>query len=143
MIEVLESNDWIVWCPVTLSRVRDFVIYISVGVLVLVGVYLYAEHRGPNTDAVAKWAGLVVTTLILFGYILKEVWKERRHKRFWLTLFLLLSVHSLLWSLVLAQGENVKPLALVMFFPIEHPLIVMVLMKCIVKARAKPRGHHG
>jgi hypothetical protein len=112
------------------SRVRDYAIYISIG-LGLVGLILWrAERGGPGIPESAwKWIGLALTTPILFGYAVKEYRRDWSHLRFWCVVLLLLAAHLALFSIILAHVNRWGMLGFVLVFPIENAGIYATLLK--------------
>jgi hypothetical protein len=109
------------------SRVRDFVVYIGVAVLFVATAYAYAVWVGGNVEPIAKWGGLIGTSLILFGYAIRDVRMRNKPASFWVVLFLLLGVHLGLWSIVLLRVQQWRAMTFVLLFPIEYPLIYSTL----------------
>jgi hypothetical protein len=93
----------------TANRVRDFVIYTAIGLLVGLSIMWLAFHTDRPVEArIFKWLGLAVNTMIVFGYAIKEnriLWKRRS---FWGVLSLLLFVHLFVFVAFLRQIDELR-----------------------------------
>ena len=74
------------------SRVRDFVLYIAIG-LAFVGVLIAVARSSVSYDAFIKWGGLAFMTAVLFGYFISKSGQFLREWKFWALTAILLSVH--------------------------------------------------
>jgi hypothetical protein len=123
------------------NRVRDFAIYISIG-LGLVGFGMwYAESggKGPSESAL-KWIGLAVNTPILFGYAASEYRGDWRQARFWVVILGLVAVHLGIFSIILTHVRHWGWLGFIVLFPIEQSGIEGVLS--LVGFRPISRDNH-
>ncbi|MCE5310112.1 MAG: hypothetical protein LLG20_20955 [Acidobacteriales bacterium] len=105
------------------SRLLDLTIYISIGIALVLLVYWSTFHFGPNNEPIEKWGGLAVTTLILFGYAVRDHWNYRKRRLFWLVAFILATVHVSIFSIILVKVEGWKVLWFVFAFPFENVMI--------------------
>lgn len=105
----------------TLKRVGDFLLYITIGMLVAFAAIWFASRSdGTETELIGKWAGLVATTLILFGYAIKAHKRFVRKKSFRVMTLSLLAVHVSVFAVVLLKVEHWKVLWFVLTYPVEN-----------------------
>ncbi|MBZ5676748.1 MAG: hypothetical protein LAP61_21110 [Acidobacteriia bacterium] len=111
----------------TANRIRDFVLYIAIGLLVGLLAMWLAFHSDRSGSEVFKWPGLAVNTAIVFGYAIKFnriLWKRRS---FWMTLFLLLFVHLFAFVIVLRLVDDFRPVWWIVIVPMESVVIGFAL----------------
>ena len=75
------------------ARVRDWIIYLSVGLLVLVLGLAYAEYH-PAQPALPPWVWLIAITAVMFGYLIQGFARYWSNIKFWTILVVLLISHS-------------------------------------------------
>jgi hypothetical protein len=116
-------------------RVRDYVIYVSIG-LAIVGFGIWHADRGGGDlpESAWKWIGLAVTTPILFGYAVVEYRRDWRQARFWGIILALLMIHLGLFSIVLSHVKSWSWLGFVVLIPIESTGIGAALLKAGYRA---------
>ena len=74
-------------------------IVIVVGLLLICGTFF-------ATGLAAKWAGLVLSTLALFGYFIHGSRLHLRTPRFWILIGVLVTVHLVAWIVVLLHVDR-------------------------------------
>ena len=84
-------------------RKTDWLIYVTVG---LVLVYIGAVVSPPSPKG-RKAIELALTSLVLFGYIVKFYWRHRPSTKLWFLLIAVLVAHSLLCFAVYATLEQI------------------------------------
>jgi hypothetical protein len=105
----------------TLKRVRDFALYIAVGIVFSLGVVWYSfTSNGSGTETIGKWVGLTGTTLILFGYAIRTHRRFISQVSFWLVILALLVVHLSVFIVILEKVEHWKVLWFVFAYPVEN-----------------------
>jgi hypothetical protein len=104
------------------SRVRDFVLYIAIG-LAFVGVLIVVAQMGVSQDVYIRWGGLALNTAILFGYFIADSRQFFRRWRFWALTAVLLSVHLAGFIVVLTHVAEWK-LLWFMVILFEFPVLV-------------------
>jgi hypothetical protein len=110
------------------KRIRDFVIYIVIGLAVGLGTVWYAFHfKTHNTEALVKWIGFSGITAILFGYAIHAHRNFLRSAGFWMVMSLLLAVHLVGFIFVLRRTQRWPLLWFVFIYPIENFAILWVL----------------
>jgi hypothetical protein len=68
----------------TARRVRDFTIYVSIAIAVVLLILWGSIHNvEPGVGVIAKWGGLAVNTLIVFGYTIRNTRPSDRGGSFW------------------------------------------------------------
>ena len=87
-------------------KLRDLIIYCGVGLLVVGGIIVFAEVAPRGTEFPVKAVWLAVITLIVFGYIAKALHRLWRSFKFWMLYALLLALHVLAYSRLLAHWES-------------------------------------
>jgi hypothetical protein len=112
----------------TANRIRDFFLYIAIGLLVGLLAMWLAFHSSRSGSEVLKWSGLAVNTAIVFGYTIKfnrVLWKRRS---FWVILFLLLCVHLFAFVIVLRLVDEFRPVWWIVIVPVESVVVGIVLI---------------
>lgn len=113
----------------TPNRIRDFALYIAIGLLVgLLAMWLASYTDRSAAAKIFKWLALAVNTLIVFGYTIKfnrVLWK---HRSFWVTLFLLLFVHLFAFVVVLRLVDEFRPVWWIAIVPLEYFVVGTVLI---------------
>jgi peptidoglycan/LPS O-acetylase OafA/YrhL len=104
------------------SRVRDFVLYIVIG-LAFVGVLIAVARSSVSHDAFIKWGGLAFMTAVLFGYFISKSGQFLREWKFWALTAILLSVHLAAFAVILTHVDEWKLLWFV-GMAIEYPVFV-------------------
>ena len=78
----------------TARHVRDFTIYVSIAIAVVLLILWGSIHNvEPGVGVIAKWGGLAVNTLIVFGYTIRNTRPSDRSGSFWVLMLLLLVLH--------------------------------------------------
>ena len=88
-----------------MRRIRDVVIYILIGVVVVIGAY-WVALQNVSEDSLVKWGGLSVNTLALFGWVIKQSRRFWRKKAFWWTIATLLFVHVAGFWMILRKASQ-------------------------------------
>ena len=107
----------------TPNRIRDFALYIAIGLVVGLSIMWLALHSDRWGSEVFKWLALAVNTAIVFGYTIKFnriLWKRRSFR---VTLFLLLCVHLFAFLNVLRLVDEFRPVWWIVISPIESVII--------------------
>jgi hypothetical protein len=116
----------------TPSKIRDWLIYVGVGLAVVASIIIYANSTGNRGEFPTRWVGLVVNTALVFWILIKQrraLWHELS---FWLTVLALLAVHSAAFTVVLLKAEEWP---LVWFVPCA---VVEVLVLSVTLERLFP-----
>lgn len=103
-----------------IMRLLDFAVYVAIGLAVVLATYWCSLHFGRDPEPVGKWVGLAGTTLILFGYAIREHWHHRHRKRFWLTASILFFIHVFGFWIILVSVDHWNVLWFVLAFPFEN-----------------------
>jgi cytochrome bd-type quinol oxidase subunit 2 len=117
---------------------RDQSVYTLIGyfvlaaIVLLMGAILVAlAHEGVihhvSDQFVVKWGGLVLNTLALFGWIVKQCRAFWHSKVFWYTIVGLLIVHSVCFWVILRNVQEWRIVWFLAMYPVEVPLIARVL----------------
>jgi hypothetical protein len=105
----------------TLKRIRDFAVYIAVGILFSLSVVWYSfTSNGSGTETIGKWVALTGTTLILFCYAVRTHRRFMSQASFWLVILALLVVHLSVFIVILENVEHWKVLWFVLAYPVEN-----------------------
>ena len=108
-------------------RILDFAVYIVIGLGLCAAALWYASNSDEGgADRFAKWGGLAVNTLLLYGYVIKFSRGYLRRRSFWLPLTLLLIAHLGAFAVVLNRVEHWKVLWFIAMYPIEIPIIAAI-----------------
>jgi hypothetical protein len=101
------------------SRVRDYTIYIGIGIGVFAFIGWLATHYAGISKREFKWAILLLETPILFGYAIAGYRRCFVRPLFWVMILGLLAIHLTLFSIVLAHVNWISPLWYGAIAPIE------------------------
>jgi hypothetical protein len=105
------------------SRMKDFLLYCGIGVLVAATAILAGIHQartGVRSEATAKWLGFVIMTALVFGNAVRYFRSSWSSPKFWGLLILFSVPHFILGFVVLS---NVARLGLIQFAvvtPVEY-----------------------
>ena len=75
----------------------------------------------------SKWGGLVVDSILLFGWAIKHYKRLWRNRVFWNALTLLLAVHLAVFWFMLRAVQNWQMIWFLLTWPVELALIVTVI----------------
>jgi hypothetical protein len=108
---------------VTARRLRDFLIYIAIALAIGLGIAWYA-YAGPPTqsDAIARWGGLALNTIVLFEYMIRDSKPVWRVPAFWVLMLAMLSAHIVVFAAILLHARAWKVLWFLVMYPIEVPI---------------------
>ncbi len=121
-------------------RIRDLSLYVLIAVPLAIGIVWYAyKSDGTGNEAISRWAGLIVNTAILYGYVLKESRPFWHAWGFWLALIGVLGLHTLVFILILQHVEHWSVLWFLFMYPIEIPGVAIVCDWAVHVTGAKPR----
>jgi hypothetical protein len=112
----------------TANRIRDFVLYIAIGLLVGLSIMWLAFHSDRSGSDVFKWPGSAVITAIVFGYTIKENRTFWKRGSFWWTMTLLLFAHVCVFVTVLRRIDELRPFWWIVIVPIESVVVGIVLV---------------
>lgn len=91
------------------NRVRDFVLYLVIGIALLALIFAIAAF-GVNGDLFVEWFSLAVFTLLLFGYFIagsRPLWKR---SKFWVVSCLCFLLHLIGFLALIHVVAFVKPI---------------------------------
>ena len=107
--------------------IRDYALYILIGLAVAAGVMLYAAHAVAGEEVGFRWVGLAISTIYTFGYPLKWYRSYRGHWLFRCALACLVVGHLAAYIFTLRRLEHFGFLWFVILTPIEWIVICPVL----------------
>jgi hypothetical protein len=113
------------------SRVRDYVIYVSIAFLVVLIIILKAE-LGVDRQGFIKWFGLGSFSVFIYGVFIadnRDTWKT---KRFWAATIAVLAVHFVGFIFLLTHVHYWR---LIWFMPMFFELPVLMKVTAYI--------HHG
>ena len=107
------------------NRVRTFLLYAIVCVLIALAFLkissIVEDHWG--RDALFKWGGLTLFTLILFLFFIGASERYLHSRRFWVVTAILLVGHLGVFALVLTHVDGWREL---WFIFLEYPIFVFL-----------------
>lgn len=107
----------------TRSRLKDFALYIAIGVIV-VAVLLLAGGKW-NHGAFIKWGGLALNTSGLFGLFILRSKPFLRKQAFWAFTVVCLALHLVGFAVLLVNVEEWR-LTWFMVMALEYPVLLMI-----------------
>ena len=112
------------------SKIKDFLIYCLIGVLVaatamLVG--LYQARPGLSPESSIKWIGFAGMTMFAFGYVIRYFRRYWAQPKFWWLLTFCLVLHLALGFLIVPKLTDVR----LIHFAIATPIEYFVLIACL------------
>lgn len=126
--------------PPIARRIRDLTLYLLIAIAVAVAIVWYAyTSDGTGSESISRWGGLIVNTAILYGYVLKESRSFWHAWGFWLALISVLSLHTLVFILILQHVVHWSVLWFLFMYPIEIPGLAIVCDWAVHVTGAKPR----
>ena len=112
------------------QRARDFLLYVSVGFVIL-GVIFGAAMTGLSEDAFVKWLGLIAFTLLLFGYFIVDSRSLWRRAQFWVISGTCLLAHLVTFVVLFGHTTTFKPVWIGMIGLVEM-LILLFLRRYLL-----------
>ncbi len=106
----------------TTKRVRDFVLYICIGVAV---GFLCIEFAESNIDS--KWMALLFETCLVFGFVIAEQRQFRNRTPFWIVLLVLFAIHLVIAVFIVQHISNLKAVWVGTAFVIEAAAFTALL----------------
>ena len=100
-------------------RVRDFFLYIVIGVAVATLAALLGVHQaktGQRPDLVFKWIAFAVNTAFVFGSALRATRSWWKKPKLWAVLAILFLLHGTLGALVISRFERIP---LIWYVPVD------------------------
>jgi hypothetical protein len=84
------------------KRSAEISLEVAIGLAVVLAAYLWAT-LAPNREVPVRWFGLVISTLILFGYPIYWARKKVKLQTFWLYWLGFLIIHLAVFVLILHE----------------------------------------
>jgi len=92
---------------ITGERIRDFVIYVLIGVGVVAFIMVLAFNRDFfHPEQIARWGGLVLYTPVIFGAVIQQHRQFWKQAAFWVTIAILLLLHIAAFSMLLQRVQE-------------------------------------
>jgi hypothetical protein len=122
------------------KRIRDFALYVLIAIAIGIGIvwFAYTSNEG-GSESISRWGGLVLNTVILYGYVLKESRPFWHAWGFWLSFVSMLSLHSLAFIFILQHVEHWSVLWFLFIYPVEIPALAIISDWVVHLTGAKPR----
>ena len=121
-------------------RVRDFFLYIVIGVAVAALAILLGVHQaktGQRPDLAFKWIAFALNTAFVFGSSLRATRPWLRKPKLWAVLAILFLLHGTIGALVISRFERIP---LIWYVPVDAAEIAFFI-KAINWAFAKGEAH--
>jgi hypothetical protein len=122
------------------KRTKELAIEVGIGcviVLTITIVALYSTSERPLYRWFHHWFGLVMTTMLSFGYPLREFRDLWRHRTFWLIFAALLAAHLTFFVTILWGAPALPSMDYAVTFFIEWMIIRQVMYR--YRATVDPR----
>jgi hypothetical protein len=113
-----------------LRRVRDWLLYVVIAVLIFAVVGAFAVHQaktGGSPELPPKWLGFLGMTAIVFGYAIRACRRAWRKPKFWLLLTVFFIVHSGLGLFALTKVAVIPLVFYAMLTGIEYVVLTAYL----------------
>jgi|HubBroStandDraft_4_1064222.scaffolds.fasta_scaffold34875_1 hypothetical protein len=121
-------------------RVRDFFLYIVIGVFVAALAILLGVHQaktGQRPDLAFKWIAFALNTAFVFGSSLRATRPWLRQPKLWAVLAILFLLHGTIGALVISRFERIP---LIWYVPVDAAEIAFFI-QAIDWAFAKGEPH--
>jgi hypothetical protein len=113
----------------TARRVGDFVVYIIIGVAFALAIAWGAIHSSESgAEIFGKWGGLLVNTLIVFGYTIRYNRPALKRSSFWAIVLIFLALHLLVFIVIFERISEWRVLWWVIVTPAEYFAIGSLLI---------------
>jgi hypothetical protein len=109
-------------------RLRDFLLYIVIGIGVVTGALLLAVFA-PNISR--TWFMFIGATVFLCMFISKMYWQYRRSAKLWALLILFLVVHIVVYTITFASLRQFPTILFLFAVPIEIMVVAAVVKLCL------------
>ena len=106
------------------NRVRDFSVYIAIGLLVAATAWIVASTN-LNLDVITRWGGLAANTALVYGYFIADSRSFFGQRAFWAVTSVALAVHLIIFAIVLTHVAQWK-LLWFMVMLLEIPVLVFL-----------------
>lgn len=120
------------------TKIKDYAIYIAVGILIVVVItsLAYYEAKGGHTSGLPiKWLGFAIMTALVFGNIIRYAGALRRVPRFWIFLGVFSITHVVFGILILSRITETGLVQFAAATVIEY-LILRALITRLVTAKS-------
>jgi cation transport ATPase len=117
-------------------RIRDFLLYIAIGVLVVVLIGLLGVHQaktGQKPEVLLKWIGFAVMTLLVFWWAIRAYRPFWANARFWRLIALFAAIHVILGVGLLLRTTMVSLFPFVAITPLEYFLLSACLSRFLIQ----------
>lgn len=121
-------------------RLRDFILYIAIGVTSVGGFLLWLTYISPHYPVDAKWPTLAYFTAFLFGMVIRAYWRVPKSGKFWIVLLFLFALHLLVYTILLLRVREFSPIWYAITFVPEGGLIGGIVA---FTTRILPRAKNG
>jgi len=121
-------------------RVRDFFLYIVIGVAVAALAILLGVHQaktGQRPDLAFKWIAFALNTAFVFGSSVRATRPLLRKPTLWAVLAVLFLLHGIMGALVISRLERIP---LIWYVPVDAAEIAFFI-QAINWAFAKGEAH--
>jgi hypothetical protein len=98
-----------------------------VGLILVLGVVLYAEYGPSKWMPPLRWWGFAAATALTFGYPLRWYRHLARHAQFWIAFLAMLVVHSAAYVLLLLRATEWPLILFALITPAEWFVICPIL----------------
>jgi hypothetical protein len=121
-------------------RVRDFFLYIVIGVAVAALAILLGAHQaktGQRPDLTFKWIAFALNTAFVFGSSVRATRPWLKKPKLWVVLTILFLLHGTIGALVISRFERIP---LIWYVPVDAAEIAFFI-QAINWAFAKGEAH--
>lgn len=98
------------------SRLKDFILYLTIALVIGIVAVAIASTK-ISDDGFVRWGGLLVNTVVIFGYFISDSRSSLRLPSFWAMVCLLFVAHTSAFSLVLLHVKTWKLIWFLVMYP--------------------------
>jgi peptidoglycan/LPS O-acetylase OafA/YrhL len=107
------------------NRIRDFLFYIGISVLLLAGIFI-AATLGVSKETFSQWYAFILFSLFLYGQFILNSKSHWKHRSFWVTTVLAVIGHSAIFIAIVRSGRQLGVGGWIVYVLIEMVLLMLL-----------------